>query len=81
MKHLIKIFEIFLKYGNIKRPIQCFKDQMVIDISPSIISKGDITKLKYYGVFVDKDSDCFTSKKFGTIIDEKKNKRNYEKNI
>jgi hypothetical protein len=66
MKDLIEALQIFLKYKNLKYPIQCMHDELLIaDILIDEVSEEDIEKLDTLGFFWSEEG-CFKSFKFGS---------------
>lgn len=62
MDDLIKALQIFRKYGNPQRPIQCTYDELhVPDIDHRTVSPEDIKELYELGFFVDEEEGGFYS--------------------
>jgi hypothetical protein len=67
MEKLIEALQIFLKYGNPKRPTHCEHDVMWISgIEPDNVSEEDKKKLDELGFFVDESDDSFKSYRYGS---------------
>ena len=66
MSKLIEALQIFLKYGDPARPTDCSHDQLLVAISPELVSEEDKKKLDELGFFADESDDCFLSYRYGS---------------
>ena len=67
MENLIKAFQIFLKYRNVKYPTHCEHDvMMVFGYTENEISDEDKKELDELGFFWDNEYDCWASYKYGS---------------
>jgi hypothetical protein len=63
---LIKVFQIFRKYGNLPYPTHCEHDEMMVCVDPETVSDEDKQELDSLGFFVDEDDNCFKSFRYGS---------------
>ena len=66
MDDLILALQIFRKYGNPYHPTDCTHDELLVDISPELVSDKDIKELEKLGFHVDEEFDAFMSYRFGS---------------
>lgn len=68
MEDLIRALQIFLKYGNPRRPTYCSHDEelSIVDINPEEVSKEDKLELEKLGFLVDESNEYFLSFRFGS---------------
>lgn len=65
LSDLVIAMNIFLKYGNPAYPTNCEHDELIVFISPSLVSEKDKGLLDGLGFFESED-DCFKSFKYGS---------------
>lgn len=65
MENLIKALQIFLKYGNPIYPTNCSHDELMVSISPELISEEDLKTLEELS-FIPNSYDGFSSYKYGS---------------
>ena len=69
MGDLVKALQIFLKYGDSRRPCHCEHDILTIcgeEYTKDNISEEDVVELDRLGFFWDEEEDAFQSFKFGS---------------
>lgn len=55
MEDLIKAFNIFLKYSDIKYPTHCEHDYLYVNVHPDKVSDDDKKTLEGLGFFIDSE--------------------------
>ena len=65
MENLIKALQIFLKYGNPNYPTNCSHDELMVSISPDLVSEEDLKTLEELS-FIPNEYDGFSSYKYGS---------------
>lgn len=65
MENLIKALQIFLKYGNPNYPTCCSHDELMVSISPDLVSEEDLKTLEELS-FIPNEYDGFSSYKYGS---------------
>lgn len=67
MEDLIKALQIFLKYGNPKRPSHCEHEYLYINIDPKLVSPEDLVELEKLGFSIEENGDGFGSYRYGSF--------------
>jgi hypothetical protein len=65
MESLIKALQIFLKYGNPDYPTNCSHEELMVAISPELVSEEDLKILEELS-FIPNEYDGFISYKYGS---------------
>lgn len=66
MDDLIEALTIFRKYKNERWPTICVNDELTIaHIGADDVDEGDVERLYELGFFIDRETGCFRSTKFG----------------
>lgn len=65
MENLIKALQILLKYGNPCYPTNCLHDELMVCISPKLVSEEDLKILEELS-FIQNEYDGFSSYKYGS---------------
>lgn len=66
MDMLIEALTILRKYGNPPSPTHCEHDTLWVMIDHTLVSPGDLARLKKLHFSVDQDGGCFISSWFGS---------------
>ena len=66
MSDLIKALQIFLKYGDPRKPTHCGHGGLYVDIDPGIVSHKDMDALQSLGFSPSHDWEGFISPHFGS---------------
>jgi DNA-binding protein YbaB len=69
MEDLIKAFNIFMKYTQVKYPTHCEHDVLYVDVNPELVSNEDkilLKKLGFIPSIEDGFEDMFLSFKYGS---------------
>lgn len=65
MENLIKALQILLKYGNPCYPTNCSHDELMVCISPELVSEEDLKILEELS-FIPNEYEGFSSFKYGS---------------